>query len=164
VTGSSEAGPRAFAPGDSKQARELIEGTLGGTPYMERALELLSAVARQDPESRARVVVRDGAMTSLSFYGPVAGASGAWRIGLLLFAARVEPQTVGRAMLSAVADDARDAGARLLLAEVPADAVLGRTLSLLRANGFKQEARIPDFFRQGVALLFLRRELERTIP
>jgi ribosomal protein S18 acetylase RimI-like enzyme len=126
---------------------------------MERAMELLSAVARQDPETRAIVLVRDDAMTALSFYGPVAGASGAWRIGLLVIGPRAEPQMVGRAMLSAIVDDARDAGARLLLAELPADPVLGRTLSLLRSNGFKQEARIPDFFRQGVALLFLRREL-----
>jgi hypothetical protein len=42
---------------------------------------------------------------------------------------------------------------------LPADAVLGRTLSLLRANDFDQEARIPDFYREGVPMLFLRRAL-----
>ena len=33
------------------------------------------------------------------------------------------------------------------------------TLSLLRAKGFRQEGRIPDFFRDEVALLFLRRDM-----
>jgi ribosomal protein S18 acetylase RimI-like enzyme len=37
--------------------------------------------------------------------------------------------------------------------------VLGRSISLLRANGFREEGRVPDFYRDGVALLFLRREL-----
>ena len=51
------------------------------------------------------------------------------------------------------------AGARLLMAELPADAALGRSISLLRANGFREEGRVPDFYRDGVALLFLRRDL-----
>jgi len=29
----------------------------------------------------------------------------------------------------------------------------------LRANEFRQEGRIPDYYRDGVSLLFLRREL-----
>jgi hypothetical protein len=56
-------------------------------------------------------------------------------------------------------DVATKAGGRLLTAELPADPVIGRTLTLLRANGFKQDGKIPDYFRDGVALLFLRREL-----
>jgi len=71
----------------------------------------------------------------------------------------VELREVGRTIVDAVAGVARADGARLLEAELPADTVLGRTLSLLRANGFRQEGRIPDFFRDGVALLFLRKEL-----
>src|SRR5688572_9499179 len=117
VTGSPDAGPRTLAPGDSKPAREFIAGTLRGTPYIERVMELLAAAERQDSEARAKVIVRDGTMTALALYGPVAGAAGAWRIGMLVIGPRAEPQTVGRAILGAVVDDARDAGARLLLAE-----------------------------------------------
>ena len=164
MTGFPDAGPRDLAPGDSRAAREFIAGTLLGTPYIERAMELLAAAERLDHETRAKVVVRDAGMTSLALYGPVAGALDTWRIGMLVLGPRAEPQTIGRAILSAVVEDARAAGARILLAELPADAVLGRTLSLLRANGFRQEARIPDFYREGVALLFLRHEMEHTIP
>jgi hypothetical protein len=45
------------------------------------------------------------------------------------------------------------------VAELPADPVIGRTLTFLRKSGFRQVGRIPDFFRNDVALLFLRREL-----
>ena len=77
----------------------------------------------------------------------------------LLLAPHAEPTKTGRALVEAVVADVRRAGGRLLVAELPADAALGRSLSLLRANAFDQEARIPDFFREGVALLFLRRAI-----
>jgi len=122
-------------------------------------MELLSAAEHADPESRALVIERDGTVAALALFGPVAGATDAWRVSMVLVTPRVELRDVGRAMIDGVVESVRSAGARLLVAELPADAVLGRSLSLLRANGFGQEARIPDFFREGVALLFLRREL-----
>jgi hypothetical protein len=102
---------------------------------------------------------RDGTVAALALYGPVAGTRDTWQLHMLLMAARVEPHEVGRAMLDGVVDDVRRAGARLLVAELPADAVLGRTLTLLRANRFTQEGSVPDFYRVGVAQLFLRRAL-----
>ena len=134
-------------------------GALGITPYVDRVMELLSAAEHGDPESRALVTERDGTVAALVLFGPVAGAFGAWHINMVLLAPRVELREVGGPIIDAVVDVARGAGARLLMAELPADAVLGRSLSLLRANGFRQEGRIPDFYRDDVALLFLRREL-----
>jgi len=159
VTGYFDAAPRPLTPGDVEPVRALVWGALGVTPYVDRVMELLSAAEHADPESRALVIERDGTVAALALYGPVAGASDAWRISMVLVTPRVELRDVGRAMIDGVVESARGAGARLLVAELPADAVLGRSLSLLRANGFGQEARIPDFFREGVALLFLRREL-----
>jgi len=159
VTGYFDAAPRSLTPGDVEPVRALVWGALGVTPYVDRVMELLSAAEHADPESRALVIERDGTVAALALYGPVAGASDAWRISMVLVAPRVDLRDVGRAMIDGVVASARSAGARLLVAELPADAALGRSLSLLRANGFGQEARIPDFYREGVALLFLRREL-----
>ena len=159
MTGYFDAAPRPLTPGDVEPVRTLVWGALGVTPYVDRVMELLSAAEHADPESRALVIERDGTVAALALYGPVAGASDAWRISMVLVTPRVELRDIGRAMIDGVVENARSAGARLLVAELPADAVLGRSLSLLRANGFGQEARIPDFFREGVALLFLRREL-----
>jgi L-amino acid N-acyltransferase YncA len=159
VTGYFSAAPRPLVPGDAEPVRALVWGALGITPYVDRVIELLSAAERGDPESRALVTERDGTVAALALFGPVAGAAGAWHVNMVLLAPRVELREVGGAIIDAVVDVARGAGARLLMAELPADAVLGRSLSLLRANGFRQEGRIPDFYRDDVALLFLRREL-----
>jgi GNAT superfamily N-acetyltransferase len=159
VTGYFDAAPRALASGDVEPVRALVWGALGVTPYVDRAIELLSAAERGDPESQALVIERDGTVAALALFGPVAGAQDTWRLNVLLVAPKVALREVGRAIVDAVVERVRESGARLLVAELPADEVLGRTLSLLRANDFDQEARIPDFYREGVAQLFLRRAL-----
>ena len=63
------------------------------------------------------------------------------------------------ALIAAILETARHERARMLIAELPADAAIGHSLTALRANGFKQEGKIPDYFRDGVALLFLRHEI-----
>lgn len=159
MTGYFSAAPRPLIPGDAESVRALVWGALGITPYVDRVIELLSAAERGDPESRALVTERDGTVAALALFGPVSGALGTWHLNTLLLAPSVEPGEVGRSIVEAVVEAARAAGGRILMAELPADAALGRTLTLLRANGFRQEGRVPDFFRDGVALLFLRREL-----
>jgi GNAT superfamily N-acetyltransferase len=159
VTGYFDAAPRPLTASDVEPVRNLVWGALGVTPYVDRTIELLSAAEHGEPESRALVIERDGTVAALALYGPVAGATDTWRVAMVLVAQQVDLREVGRAILEAVVDNARLGGARLLVAELPADPVLGRSLSLLRANGFSQEARVPDFFREGVALLFLRRAI-----
>ena len=132
---------------------------LGVTPYVDRVLELLKAAEQGDPETRALIIERDGTVAALALYGPVAGAQNTWKLDTMLLSERVESTDVGRALLDAVVAAATASGGRLLTAELPADPVIGRTLSLLRANGFKQDGKIPNYFRENVALLFLRREL-----
>ena len=160
MTGYFHAGPRSLQPGDSEAVRALVWAALGVTPYVDRVAELLTTAERGDPESRALVIERDGTVAALALYGPVAGAHGTWHLSMVLVAPSVDLREVGNAMLEGVTTHARQEGARLLVAELPADAVLGRTLTLLRANHFRQEGRIADFYRDGVALLFLRRELK----
>jgi ribosomal protein S18 acetylase RimI-like enzyme len=159
VTGYFHAAPRPLQPGDAEPVRSLVWGALGVTPYVDRVIELLSAAESGDPECHALVMERDGTVAALVLYGAVAGAKDAWQLRSVLLAPRVALREVGRAMIDAVVDSVRRSGARLLVAELPADAALGRSLSLLRANGFREEGRVPDFYRDGVALLFLRREL-----
>lgn len=95
---------------------------------------------------------------ALALIGPVAGADGAWRLGLLLFA-DAKRRDRNDAMIEAVLSAAKSRGARTIVAELPADAVIGKSLTALRANRFHQEARIADYYRDGVGLLFLRRDL-----
>lgn len=159
MTGSFDAAPRSLVASDAGRARALISGVLDGTPYAARTRELLAAAGRGDPETRALVIERDGVVLALAIFGPIAGTRDGWELSALLIAPGDEAATAGRALVDAVLEAARAARGRFVLAEMPADPVLGTSLTVLRKRGFRQEGRIPDFYRDGVALLFLRRGL-----
>ena len=151
--------PRPVGQDDAGPCRVLVRSTLDGTAYLGRIEELLGEAERGGAECRALVVRRGEAAAALALFGPVAGSRGAWHLRTLLIDPRVDSRAVGRTMIEAALQVAASGGARLLMAELPADPVMGRSLSLLRASGFRQEARVPDFYRDGVALLFLRRDV-----
>lgn len=157
--GYFDAAPRPITIADAEGVRALVVASLGVTPYVDRVMELVELAERGDPEVRSFVIERDGTVAALALFGAVAGTQGTWKLHAMLLAERIDPRDVGAAMLQSVVAGARDGGARLLTAELPGDPVVGKVLSLLRANGFEQEGRIPDFFRDDVALLFLRREI-----
>lgn len=159
MTGYFDAAPRAITPEDAEPVHALVLGVLGVTPYVDRTLDLVAAAERGDPEVRALVIARDGTVAALALFGPVAGASGAWHLHMLLTAGGIAAKDVGGSVLDAALGEVRANGGRFLLAELPADPVIGSSLTLLRSKAFKQVGRIPDFFREGVALLFLRRDV-----
>lgn len=159
MTGYFDAAPRAITPEDAEPVHALVLGVLGVTPYVDRTLDLVAAAERGDPEVRALVIARDGTVAALALFGPVAGTSGAWHLHMLLTAAGVAVKEVGGALLDAALEEVRATDGRFLLAELPADPVIGSSLTLLRSKAFRQVGRIPDFYREGVALLFLRRDV-----
>ena len=149
--------PRPLLPEDHQGTRVLLMGALGVTPYIDRALEVLTAAERgNDPEHRALVIARDGTVAGLAVFGSITGSSGAARLHAAAIAPGVELEDVGRRLMRALADASRATGARFLLVEIADDPALGTVLSLLREQGFKEEARVPDFYREGVSLTFLR--------
>lgn len=162
MTGYFALAPRALSPEDHVAARVLLMGALGVTPYIDRAMEVLQHAERsggRDDEHRALVIARDGTVAALALYGTVAGAIGVMRLHSVVLAPSVTADDVGERILSAVLEDARVAGMRLLVAELPDDAAMSRQRALLASNGFEEEARVPDYFREGVALTFLRRSV-----
>lgn len=152
--------PRGLLPEDHQGTRVLLMGALGVTPYIDRALEVLQLAERgNDPEHRALVIARDGTVAGLALFGTITGSSGAARLHTATLAPGVDSNDVGRRLMAAVVDAMRAAGARFLLVEMPDDPALGTIHGLLREQGFQEEARVPDFYRDGVALTFLRRAL-----
>ena len=146
-------------PADAEGVRALVMASLGVTPYVDRVMELVTQSERGDPEVQSLVIERDGTVAALALFGPIAGTQGTWKLHSLLLAERVDPRRVGVSIVDAVVATLRRDGGRLLVAELPADPAIGKVLSLLRALEFDQDGRIPDFFRDDVALLFLRRDM-----
>jgi L-amino acid N-acyltransferase YncA len=159
MTGYFHAAPRAPHAGDAEPVRALVFSVLGVTPYVDRVVELLASAEHGDPDSQALIIERDGTVAALALYGPIAGTANAWRLANAIVSPQVDIAEVGHVIVDAVVARARSAGGRLLVAEIADDLALGRSLALLQANGFKEEGRVRDFFRAGVALIFLRRDL-----
>jgi ribosomal protein S18 acetylase RimI-like enzyme len=160
MTGYFALAPRTLEPDDAVGARVLLGAVLGVTPYLDRVTEVLARAERgDDPEHRALVIARDGMVAGLALFGEVAGAEGVVRIHGALLLGSVDVGDVGQRLIDAVVDTARASRSRLLVAELPDDPALGAMFGLLRAHGFVEESRVPDFYRDGVALVFLRRVL-----
>lgn len=141
-------------------ARLLLVGALGVTPYIDRALEALELAERSITDSdaaeyRALVIARDGTVAGLVLFGMVAGGGHA-KLHTAVLATGVSADDVGERLMFAMSDEARASGASFILAEMPDDPAVGSVLVLLRRHGFREEARVPDFYRDGVALSFLR--------
>ncbi len=151
--------PRPLQSDDSVPARELLIGALGVTPYVDRAIEILAAAERgADPESRAIVIERDGTVAGIALFGAIAGSAGGAKLHVAVLAPGIDAED-GARLMQAVASAARESGARYLLAEMPDDPAIGGVLAFLREHGFHEEGRVPDFYRDGIALTFLRMPL-----
>ncbi len=159
MTGYFHAAPRPVHTGDSETVRALAFSVLGVTPYIDRVVELLGAAEHGDPDSHALIIERDGTVAALALFGPIAGTANTWRLATAIVSPQVDIAEVGHVLVDAVAGHVRAEGGRLLIAEMPDDVALGRSFALLQANGFKEEGRVRDFYRAGVALVFLRRNL-----
>jgi GNAT superfamily N-acetyltransferase len=160
VTGYFAQAPRPLTPDDHVSARVLLMGALGVTPYIDRAMEILQLAERgQDDEHRALVIARDGTVAALALFGAIAGVVGVRKIHAAVVAPGLSLGDVGRRLVTAVLDGARRDGARLVVAELADDPALGQTRALLSSIGFDEEARVPDFYRDGVALSLLRLDL-----
>lgn len=162
MTGYFAQAPRALSPDDHVAARVLLMGALGVTPYIDRAMEVLQLAERggnHDEEHRALVIERDGTVAALALFGSVAGAVGVKKLHAAVIAPSVSAADVGERIVRAVLDEARNEGARLVVAEMPDDPVMGQVRALLTSAGFEEEARVPNFYRDGVALTLLRRAL-----
>ena len=159
MTGYFSAAPRPLTPADAEPVRGLVLATLGITPYVDRVLELLGEAERGDSDTLALTIERDGTYAALALFGEIVPSNGVWKLHTMLVSERVDAREVGDAMLGAVMERVRTLGAKSLVAELPADPVYGRTLDRLRRNGFRQPGKIPDYYRDGVALLFLTRSL-----
>ena len=150
---------RAARPEDLPAARALIAAELANNPYATRAFELVGAVDAEG-EYHGLVAEVGGQVVGVVVFGIVAGSQGAGAI----YAAAVDPRArrhgIGRALVTAASTALAGLGGRFVIVEVPDDpAATAAFVELLVALGFEETARVPDLYRDGVALAFWRRAL-----
>ncbi|MGH9424671.1 MAG: hypothetical protein ACRD3J_32155, partial [Thermoanaerobaculia bacterium] len=57
---------------------------------------------------------------------------------------------IGERLLFQISADLASAGARMIIAEIPGDPLVMRFRALLLAHGFVEEARIDDYYADGI--------------
>src|SRR4051794_6561132 len=101
--------PRPLLPEDAVGAHELLIRRFGVTPYLDRALEILSVAERGgDAENRAYVIARDKTVAGIALFGTIAGTESGFRLHSIAVESR--EKDVGERLLDAVASAVRDAG------------------------------------------------------
>jgi ribosomal protein S18 acetylase RimI-like enzyme len=154
-------GVRTLQPADVDRAREILIGACGAeSPYRARVLEIFHDAARASTtEHQALVAVDHDVVVGVALFGHVAGSKGAAVLYIVAVATGYERRGVGAALASAVERRLRDGGARVVIAELPDEPASAALRALLTHAGYREEARVPDYYRDHVALLFLRHDL-----
>jgi ribosomal protein S18 acetylase RimI-like enzyme len=95
----------------------------------------------------------------VAVYGELAGTQG----GAKMHAMAVSPDSrrhgIARLLIDTFVGDLTERSARFVVVEFPdaEEMAVGRTL--LEHYRFQEESRVPDYFRDGIALCFLRLDL-----
>lgn len=145
------------------QASLVIERVLRDTPYLDGALDALrSAVESPGDDVRAVGTMCEGRLESVIVSGFFGGTDGAGRVQLTVIDADVRRMRLGWLLVEDAISYLGTKGARFVLAELPDDPrALPGARDFLESMSFREESRVEDFYRDGVAQLFMRREITR---
>ena len=142
---------RPLLPEDAAVAHALLGRSFRGTPYLARAEEVLDSALRfEDPEYLCLLAEReaDREAVGLVLFGTIVGARLAAKVHVC---ASTDPRVM-LALLGAVRETCVRSGERLVVCEIPRDTPFDVCAVALVASGFREEGRIEDFVRDGVAL------------
>jgi ribosomal protein S18 acetylase RimI-like enzyme len=143
------------------QATLVLERVLRDTPYLDGALDALrAAVQSPGTDGRAMGTMIEDHLESVIVFGFFGGADGAGRVQLAVVEPEVRRARIGWLLVEDAAAQLGEEGARFVLAELPDDPrALPGAREFLKSVAFSEESRVENFYRDGVSLLFMRREI-----
>ena len=143
------------------QVTLLVGRALDDTPYLHGALDaLVPAVKRPNMDGCAMASVVGDRIDGVVVFGFFGGANGAGRLQLTVVDTMLRRKHIGRQLVDVAIAQLSEQGARFVLAELPDDPrALPGAREFLESMAFREESRVESFYREGVALTFLRREL-----
>lgn len=144
---------RALTPEDADAARALLASRFAGTRYHARLEEQLETALTFDDSEYSSLVAVDstGVLLGVAVFGTLAGAQRCMKLHAFVGG----DEGAMTAMARGVAECAAMSAERLIVCELADDAPFSLASAVLQASGYEQEERVPDFFREGVALLIL---------
>lgn len=143
---------RALRPGDVGAVVRVVEETGVFRPCeVEVARELLEAAAEAGPASGYEVVVAEsaGRVVGYACWGPTPCTEGTFDLYWIAVSPSSGRRGVAAALLREVESDVLSRGGRLLIAETSGTEPYAAARSFYVRTGFREEARIPDFYKPG---------------
>jgi len=148
-----------LATTDATAARALALTVFADAPYGDLMLGALDcALERTTNEYQVIVASDDDRVAGIIVFGETPGACGAGCIHLIAVDGKARRQGVATALIDAACARLSEQGARFAMIELPADSRLAPARALAQRAGFREEVRVDDYVRDGVALVFLRRD------
>jgi D-alanine-D-alanine ligase len=123
-----------FPPHELEVAREVLDDAIAGA---------------HDGHYRSLTALRDGRPVGWACVGPCPCTRGSWDLYWLAVHPDEQGRGLGRRLLARAEALALGLGARLLLAETAGRDVYAPTRSFYRACGYREEARVADFYDRG---------------
>lgn len=151
---------RAAREDDLAAALHLLDWEKDKNPWLTRTDEIVrDSTGKPDAGHSVCVAERDGEIIGFGVYGFIAGTMGTGTIQSVLVAPRSRRAGIGQRILQYAVNDLASRRARVIMAEVPGDPALVRFRALLISNGFLEETRIEDFYRDGTPQIISRLDL-----
>lgn len=151
---------RELRPDDEAAARALVRAVVAGTGHGSSCQDTLGvALSGGSEEMRGVVADHEDRMVGLALFGMIAGAAGTGRLHLLAIDPPLRRRGIGMGLADAADQALLNQGARVVIVELPDDPSFDAAKAFLRHRGFSVEARVADYYRDGVDLAILRRVL-----
>lgn len=110
------------------------------------------------------LVAGEASAQGVAYAVPERMTEGCWNLLLLAVHPAAQRQGIGGALVSGLQQELAEEGARLLLVETSDLPSFADVQAFYRAQGFRQEAAIRDFYRAGEGKIILTRRLHAERP
>jgi len=125
------------------------------------ALELVDlALTRPDqPDYLFRIAAEGEEVLGYICYGPTPMTSGTFDLYWVAADPQAGARGIGTQLVEAMESDLRARGGRLIRVETSAQEAYGATRGFYAKNGYREVARVPDFYKPGDDLCILAKRL-----
>ncbi|MCI0370276.1 MAG: GNAT family N-acetyltransferase [candidate division NC10 bacterium] len=149
----AEATLRPLRAEDRGTLRRILEQTLAfSTAEIRVALELIDYALGKPGQTDYRfagIERPDGSLAGYMCYGEIPLSDRCWDLYWIAVNPADQGKGLGRTMIRSMEEDLRRRGARKLFIETGGKTSYGSTRAFYEASGYREMARLPDFFAPG---------------
>ena len=149
---------------DKAAIMHLLRNTPEFLPHEVIVAEELIDVFLTDPAAGYHILVADsgGQVHGYVCYGQTPLTDGAWDIYWVAVDRTLQGKGIGKALMAAAHDDIRQTHGRLAVIETSSKPDYNKTRRFHEAVGYREVARIPDFYAVGDDLVIMVKRFQQS--